>query len=158
MYKFYFVPTRVQTCPLPLTSPTEVELRLFRNSLCDVNLSPQTSHTHVGRVRLYGCTTLATKAGSRKYSDMIFIICLHNHMLSLATHIMAVAEEERVALLASRYSILSAMLYCVSDLIAQLPRGGCLYRATPIVHGSKVIAYISRTVYTYTYTYTCTAS
>ena len=158
MYKFYFVPTRVQTCPLPLTSPTEIELRLFRNSLCDVNLSPQTSHTHVGRVRLYGCTTLvlATKAGSRKYSDMIFIICLHNHMLSLVTHIMAVAEEERVALLASRYSILSAMLYCVSDcttttwwLFVQGHAHSSWFK------GHSIHIPYTRT---YTYTYTCTAS
>jgi hypothetical protein len=47
--------------PLPLTSSAEIELRLLWNSLGDVDLGPQTRHTHVGGVRLNRCTTLAAK-------------------------------------------------------------------------------------------------
>ena len=64
IFKYHFELILFPCHPLlPLTASTEVELRLFRNSLSDVDLGPKTCHTHVGRVRLNRCTTLATKTG-----------------------------------------------------------------------------------------------
>jgi len=45
---------------LPFAEFAEVDDDLFGDVSGDVNLGPETSHAHVGRVRRYGHPTLAT--------------------------------------------------------------------------------------------------